>query len=82
MKNHDTGWVKFPCTLCTSRSDTKTQWSIGHTEHDHALVFWRILRDTAEVRLKYVVAIQEWHLPVGFDPHLCCVCVCEREREG
>lgn len=43
---------------------------IIHAEDDHTLMFGRILRDASQMCFEYVIAIQEGHLAIWFDPHL------------
>lgn len=39
---------------------TTYQWNIIHVVHHHTLMFWRIFRYPAQVRLDDVITIQEW----------------------
>lgn len=55
-----------------SRRGTKKKykWDIIHAEYDHTLMLGRILCYSTKVRLEDVVAIQEGHFSIGFDPDL------------
>ena len=76
MKDNYPGRINLPCTLCTPRSDAETKRRIRHTEYNHSLVFWSILRYPAEVRFQHMVPVQKWHLPIRLNPHLnAYVCV-------
>lgn len=46
------------------------QRDVGHGVNHHALVLSRVLRDAAQPRLQYVVAIEEGLLRAGLHPHL------------
>ncbi len=63
-----------PCSMVSIgecvEEDMTYKWDIVHAEHDHSLMLWRVLRDAAQVRLEYMVAIQEGHFTIRLDPHL------------
>ena len=46
------------------------QWYIIHAEYYNALVFRGILRDTSKMRFEDMVAVEEGHFAVRFDPNL------------
>lgn len=46
------------------------QWYVVHTKNHNSLVLRCILRDTTQVCLQHMVAVEERHLSVWFDPDL------------
>jgi len=61
-ENHEYGGKAVRTTTC--------QWYIVHAEDDNSLVFRRIFCYPAKVRFHDMVAVQEWHLSIGFYPNL------------
>lgn len=54
----------------TKREVKTYKWDITHAEHDYALMLRSIFCYSTKVCLEDVVAIQEGHFAVGFDPDL------------
>jgi len=63
-----------PCKNCEHGANaTKMrpyQWHIVHTEDDDPLMLRRIFRYPAKMCFHDMVAVQEWHLSIRFDPDL------------
>lgn len=66
----------------TKREIETYQWDIIHAEYDYALMLGSIFCYSTKVCLEDVVAIQEGHFAVGFDPDLEADVRRERKMSG
>lgn len=70
MKHNDTRRVQLPCVDRTPRRYTESQWGPTHAQHHDARMLGRVVRNTTQVGLDDVPAVEEGELSVRLDPDL------------